>query len=86
MHAIALGLILVGALIALFYGIKLIILAFNTSILWGLCYLFVPFASLAFVALHWDDAKSPFLRSLLAIPLCVGGVFLAGLGGDTSAL
>ena len=69
---------LVGAVIALIYGIQLIILAFQTSVLWGLGYLFVPFVALIFVAMNWDQTKSPFLRSLLAIPFYIAGAMMIG--------
>lgn len=77
MQILSLILILAGLAIAFVFGIQLIILAFRTSILWGLGYLFVPFVSLIFIAMHWDEAKTPFLRGLLAIPCLVAGVLLA---------
>jgi Na+/proline symporter len=77
MQIVSLILILAGFAIALVFGIQLLILAFRTSILWGLGYLFVPFVGLIFIALHWDEAKSPFLRSLLAIPCIIAGALLA---------
>lgn len=61
----------IGIIIGLIYGIQLIILAFRESILWGLGYLFVPFVSLIFLVVHWDEAKSPFLKSLFAIPFYI---------------
>jgi len=71
------GIILfIGVIIGLIYGIKLLILAFQTSVLWGLGYLFVPFVSLIFIVMHWDKTKSPFLRCLLAIPFYVVGFLL----------
>ena len=77
-----LGLIcfLIGVVIALIYGLQLLILAFRTSILWGLAYLFVPFVGLIFVIVHWDKAGSPFLKSLLAIPFYILGVLLTQSG------
>lgn len=74
-----LGFILIGigGIIALIYGIQLIILAFQTSVLWGLGYLFVPFVALIFIIKYWADARRPFLRSLLSIPfMFVGGMLL----------
>lgn len=73
-------LVVVGALIALVFGIQLLIVAFQTSLLWGLGYLFVPFVGLIFVIVNWDVAKKPFLRGLLGIP-----VYLLGLVLLTSA-
>ena len=76
MQVIALAIILIGTIISLIYGIQLIIIAFQTSILWGLVYLLVPFGALVFVIVHWEDASYPFLRSLLAIPFFVVGFLL----------
>ena len=70
--------IIVGLLISLVYGIKLLVQAFQTSVLWGLGYLFVPFVSLIFVAMHWELTKSNFLKVLIAIPLLVLGAMLSG--------
>ena len=69
--------IIVGGLIALVYGIILLVKAFQTSILWGLGYIFIPFVALIFVFMHWDVAKKPFLMSLLSIPFFIIGIILA---------
>ena len=66
----------IATLISIIYGIILLIKAFQVSILWGLGYLFVPFVSLIFIVVHWEVAKDPFLKSLLAIPFMVVGVIL----------
>ncbi len=71
----------IGGIVGLIYGIKLIIIAFQKSILWGLAYIFVPMAALVFVIMHWDKTKSPFLKSLIAIPLIIGGGLLKGYTG-----
>lgn len=73
-------LMLIGFLIALVFGIQLLILAFRTSILWGLGFLFVPFVNLIFVGVHWDEAKTPFLRGLLCIPFYGLGFVLTIMG------
>ncbi|HEY1171463.1 MAG TPA: hypothetical protein VGH19_08855 [Verrucomicrobiae bacterium] len=70
----------IGIAIAFIFGIQLLILAFRTSILWGLGYIFVPFVSLIFVVVHWDEAKTPFLRGLLCIPFMILGVVLSSMG------
>ena len=44
-------LMLIGCLISLVYGIKLIRLAFQESIWWGLGFLLIPFVSLIFIIL-----------------------------------
>jgi hypothetical protein len=69
--------IIVGGLIALVYGIILLVKAFQTSILWGLAYIFIPFVALIFVIMHWEVAKKPFLMGLLSIPFFIIGIILA---------
>ena len=71
-------LMLVGCIIALVYGIILLVKAFQTSIWWGLAYLLIPFAALVFVIVHWEVAKKPFLMSLLSIPFIIVGAILGG--------
>jgi hypothetical protein len=78
MHVLGILLVAVGAIIALIFGIQLLILAFRTSILWGLGYIFVPFVGLIFIIVHWQEAKTPFLRGLISIPFYVGGLLLLG--------
>lgn len=69
-------LLVIGALVAFIYGIILLIKAFQTSVLWGLGYLFVPFVALIFVIVHWDVAKQPFLYSLLGVAIMFIGIAL----------
>lgn len=70
----------VGAVIGLIFGIILLIKAFQTHILWGLGSIFVPFVSLIFIIMHWEVAKSPFLKGLIAIPFYATGVILLVIG------
>ena len=54
-------------------------LAFKTSPLWGVgCLLLAP-VSLAYLVMHWKDAKNPFLLQLAG----VGGFVLGMMGGGT---
>jgi hypothetical protein len=78
MEILGMILVIVGALIAIVFGIQLLIVAFQTSVLWGLGYLFVPFVALIFVIVHWDVARKPFLRGLIAIPFYALGILLVG--------
>lgn len=77
MEIVGLICIFVAVAIAIVYSIQLLILAFSESVLWGLCYLFVPFASLVFLVMYWDQTKSPFLKSLTAIPFFILGAALS---------
>ena len=61
----------IGFLISIVAGIWLLVVAFKTSIWWGLGSLLLPFISLIFVFVHWQAAKSPFLWSLLGVALMV---------------
>ena len=75
---IGIGLFFIALIICIIYGIKLIIIAFQESTAWGLMYLFVPFANLYFVFTRWEKTKSPFLKTLIAIPLfLIGSVMMA---------
>lgn len=73
MSILGLALIAIGFIIGLIYGIQLLILAFRTSILWGLGSMLVPFVGIIFIIKYWDEAKKPFLRSLIAIPFYIAG-------------
>ena len=66
-------LIIIGALIAIFYSLILLVKAFQTSVVWGLVYILVPFVALIFVIVHWETAKKPFLMSLISLPFCYVG-------------
>ena len=76
MGIIGIALFFIALIICLIYGIKLIIIAFQESTAWGLIYLFVPFANLYFVFTRWEKTKSPFLKTLIAIPLFIIGAML----------
>jgi len=79
MDSLGFILIAIGFLIALVFGVQLLILAFRTSVLWGLGSMLVPFVGLIFIIKYWDEAKKPFLRSLIAIPFYIaGGVLIQG--------
>jgi len=73
MEFVGLGLVIIGSVIQMFFGIQLLILAFQKSILWGLGFLLVPFVGLIFIISYWDEAKTPFLRSLIGIPFILLG-------------
>lgn len=69
----------IGVIISLIYGIIILIKAFQESVLWGLGYIFVPFVGLVFIIMHWEQCKSPFLRSLIGVAIYIVGfvIFLA---------
>ena len=80
MEAIALVLLIVGFLVMGITGIVLLTKAFQTSIMWGLGYIFVPFVSLIFVFMYWNDTKKPFLYMLGGLVVFIVGMALGGSG------
>lgn len=78
--AIAIILILLGFLLSLIGGIWGIVLAFQDSTIWGLLYLFVPFASLVFIIKKWGNpaVKKSFFLGLLEAAIAILGAFLGG--------
>ena len=76
MEALAATCMIIGAIIAIIFGFILLMKAFQESILWGLGYLFEPFVSLIFIIVHWQEAKSPFLKGLIALPFYGLGIAL----------
>lgn len=63
----------IGFLIMLIGNIMFLVAGFRMHVGWGLALLFLPFAGLLFLILHWDEAKRPFLIGLL-------GFLLSGMG------
>ncbi len=64
-------LLIIGLIITILSACILLFKAFNTSIFWGLAYLFIPFASLLFIAVYWQKTYAAFLMSLLGVFLVV---------------
>lgn len=77
MDILGIGMFALGALGSFIFGIMILITAFQKHILWGLAYLFLPFASLIFVVMNWDRASKPFLLGLLSGAIAIGGVFVS---------
>ncbi|MEO8000615.1 MAG: hypothetical protein ABI644_01980 [Arenimonas sp.] len=71
------GLAMLGLLIAAVGGIWLLVITFQTSILWGLASLFIPIVSLIFVIMHWEETKKPFLIELAGIAIMVAAGMMA---------
>jgi hypothetical protein len=78
MSAIGLVLAGIGGIVMFVFGVILLVKAFQTSVLWGLGYIFVPFVSLIFVVLHWQETKKPFLYLLAGSAIMVVGLVLGG--------
>lgn len=65
------ALLIVGLILAFVGGIWLLVVAFKTSIWWGLGSLFIPLVNLIFVILHWQPSKKPFFIYLAGVVLLV---------------
>jgi hypothetical protein len=70
------GLIGLSGLAMFVFSVQILMLAFKTSLGWGLASLFVPFAALVFVIKYWDAARTPFLRTLATVPVYLIGFAL----------
>jgi len=68
----------------LVFSIQILIMAFKTSIGWGLGSLLIPFVILIFVIKHWSETKKPFLYSLACLPVYLIGFALMAMGGGMS--
>ena len=83
MSFIVLALLLLGPILVLIGSIWGLVLAFSDHVLWGLAYLLVPFASLAFLIVRWGrkSVRQSFWLSLWGIGMIVLGSLLAALLG-----
>ncbi len=80
-------LLLVAGVISLVGSVMLAVAAFKESMLWGFCVLFVPFAAIVYIILHWDDARRGFMVSLASVGVGVVGfaMFFSGAASMASA-
>ena len=77
----AMILIGLGLLLTLIGGVWGIVVAFRRSLIWGLCYLFVPFAALVFLVVAWADAKRAFFVNTIGVLLLASVLLLPNQGG-----
>ena len=70
-----------GLLLCLAGGVWGIIVAFRRSVIWGLCYVFVPFAAMVFLVVAWAEAKRSFLVSTMGILVMASVLLLPNQGG-----
>lgn len=71
---------LIGGLASLIFSIQVLILNFQENVLWGLASLFFGIPFWIFVAMRWDKAGGPFLKSLAGTVVAFGGAFIAAMG------
>ncbi len=83
-----LGMILsvVGGIGALIFAIQILILAFKTSLGWGLASLLLPFAIFVYIAKNWPACKTPFLRWLVCAVVAALGSALSMYGAFSGAM
>lgn len=73
---IVVGAVFLAPLVMMLTGlVRIWISAFRSSILWGLGCLFVPFCTLVYLIVHWQEAKSGFFLYLKG----VFGLVISGL-------
>jgi hypothetical protein len=63
-------LLIIGLLIFIVGGIAFLVVAFRTSVIWGLGCIFIAPVQILYLFLHWNDAKKPFLIQV------IGGVIM----------
>ena len=71
---IASGFVFPGYILAAASGLWFLIEAFKKSVVWGLLVFCVPFVSLVFLVMHWNDARWPFLANLAGWAMVVAGL------------
>ena len=74
MNALLIVVIVLGLLAAFVGSLMMIIAAFRRSALWGVAYLFVPFAALVFLIKYWQESKAGFVISTIGAVLACGAL------------
>ena len=64
----------IGIALVVIGGIGFLIAAFKTSILWGLGCIIFPIIQFVFLAVHWREAKNPFLLQVAGIVITLVAV------------
>ena len=86
MESVLFALNILAALLFLIGYVRIIIEAFSVSAIWGLACVFFPgVAVLIFVALNWDQTKTPFIAMAVAIGIFVGSMVVAVSRGKATA-
>lgn len=78
MEALGNILFLVSAIVLIISSIWFLIVAFQNSVFWGLLCLFIPFASIVFAILNWDEAGRPVTYQILSTIGAVIGFLMMG--------
>lgn len=70
----------IGCAIAVFGHLLFLIAGLRNGFIWVIAMLFLPGATLLFLAFHWDDGKRPLAVQIVGIVLVVLGA--AGAPGE----
>ncbi len=81
MQIIGALLMLSGVVGAIFFGILLVVRAFETSLVWGLVYLLVPFGAFIFIITNWGKTWRPLAFQILSFIAVFAGAVLGGFTG-----
>jgi hypothetical protein len=76
MEVVGMILIALGVIVSFVGFIRLLVVTFQESILWGLGCLFVPFVWVIFLIMHWDKAGKPFLIELAGVVTMIVGLVM----------
>ncbi len=79
------ALTVVGSLVMLVFAIQILIMAFKTSIGWGLASLLIPLVIFFYVAKNWAACKTPFLRWAIGLVVMIVGFGLTTFGAMSAA-
>jgi len=74
LEIVASFLLIVGIVGVIACGFVFLIRQFQTSILWGLGCLLIPFVSLIWLVMYWQEGKTPFLYSIMFTGIILVGV------------
>ncbi len=74
---------LIGMLVSFVASILLLMAVYRKSgIGWLLGSLLIPFVSLVWIVMNWEEGKSPFFKGLLGSALCVTGSVVMTIFGQ----
>ena len=76
----------IGSIGMLVFAIQILILAFKTSIGWGLASLLIPLVIFFYVAKNWAACKTPFLRWLVCLVVMAIGSAVSFYGAFSGAM
>lgn len=77
MEILALVLVIAGAIGCIASGIWLVVCAFKKGLVWGLCFLFVPFAAFVYYVVDWKNVWRPLLISVVGVVFLFGGACIS---------